>query len=165
MPTALWMARELAGWESLRFVASISKEGLLSVGDKVSVGQLLVDIGAKIRVLSTPTRKVIRITQPGALLIVANGGTIRTFGGCTTALRFALKQYRWDFNIAEVSHPYWGAKLLKANSLLVNLKGKRLVDTETYFSFRICNAGALAPNLSTISQLRNDYDKLIASLQ
>ena len=56
-----------------------------------------------------------------------------------------------------------GADFLQANSILVDLKRKCLVETKTYFSFPLCDAGALAVHLSTISQLSNDYDKLIAS--
>ena len=74
-----------------------------------------------------------------------------------------MKQYRWDFVIAEVSRPLLGADFLWANSLLVNLRGKRLVDAETYFSSLLCEAGTPALHLSTISQTRNEYDKLLAN--
>ena len=53
------------------------------------------------------TRIITQTAQPGASLVAANGSTIRVFGLCTVPLPFALKQYRWDFIIAEVSHPYW----------------------------------------------------------
>ena len=45
----------------------------------------------------------------------------------------------------------------------MDLKGKRLVDAETYFSSPLCEARARAPHLSTISQSRNDYNKLLKS--
>ena len=60
-------------------MASSSKEGLLSVGDKISVGQFLVDIGAEVSVY-TATTIVIRIAQPGALLVAAYSSTMKTFG-------------------------------------------------------------------------------------
>ena len=48
-----------------------------------------------------------------------------------------MKQYRWDFVIAEVSHPLLdvGADFLPANSLLVGLKGKQLMDAKNLFFF------------------------------
>lgn len=72
-----------------------------------------------------------------------------------------LKQYRWNFVIAEVSRPLLGANFLQANSL--DLKGKCLVDAETYFSSQIYEAGTQVPHLNTISQPRNDYDQLISN--
>ena len=63
------------------------------------------------------------------------------FGIRTIPLRFALKQYRWDFIIAEVSRLLLGADFLRANSLLVDLKGKYLVDAETYFHLHYVTQG------------------------
>lgn len=55
------------------------------------------------------------------------------------------KEYKWDFIIAKVSRPLLGADFLHANLLLVDLKGKGLVDTGTYmyFSTPLCKAGSL----------------------
>ena len=105
---------------------------------------------------------VTRTTQPGVSLVAANGSTIQTFGKRTITLRFALKQYKWEFVIAEVSRPLLGADFLRANSLLVDLRGRRLVDAKTYFSSPLCEAGAPALHLSTISRPGDDYDKLLA---
>ena len=74
-----------------------------------------------------------------------------------------MKPYRWDFIIAEVSHPLLGADFLWANSLLVDLRGKRLVDAKTYFSPPLCEMGTPALHLSTISQTENEYNKLLAN--
>ena len=74
-----------------------------------------------------------------------------------------MKQYRWDIVIAEVSRPLLDADFLRANLLLVDLRGKRLVDAETYFSSLLCEAGAPALHLSTISQPGNEYDRLLAN--
>ena len=67
------------------------------------------------------------------------------------------------FIIAEVSCPLLGADLLWANSLLVDLSGRWLMDTKTYFSSLLGEAGAPALHLSTISKPRNEYDKLLGN--
>ena len=162
MPTAMWMVGKRAGWASVGAMASSQKDGLFFVRDKISGGRFLVDTGAEVSVFPA-TRMAMRSTQPGVSLVAANGSTIRTFGKRTITLRFAMKQYRWNFVIAEVTRPLLGADFLRANSLLVDLKGKRLVDAETYYSSPLCEAGALALHLSTISRQGNEYDKLLAN--
>ena len=142
-------------------MASSHTEGLLFVRDQISGNRFLVDTGAEVSVFPA-TRMAMRSTQPGVSLVAANGSTIRTFGKRTITLRFAMKQYKWDFVIAEVSRPLLGADFLQANSLLVDLKGKRLVDAETYLSSPLREAGAPALHLSTISRLEKEYDKLLA---
>ena len=161
MPAAMWMAGKRAGWASVGAMTSSREGGLLYVRDEVSGGRFLVDTGAEVSVFPA-TRMVTRTTQPGVSLVAANGSTIQTFGKRTITLRFALKQYRWEFVIAEVSRPLLGADFLRANSLLVDLRGRRLVDAKTYFSSPLCEAGAPALHLSTISRPGDDYDKLLA---
>ena len=83
----------------------------------------MVDTGAEVSV-SPVMRMAMQTSQPRALLVAANGSTIQTIGKCTIARCFTMKQYRWDFVIAEVSCPLLGADFLWANSLLVELRGK-----------------------------------------
>ena len=143
-------------------VASTSglKDGLLFIWDKTSGSQFLVDTGAEVSVFPA-TGLETRTKQPGPSLVAANGSSIKTYGVRTIPLCFATKKYKWDFIIAEVSRPLLGADFLRANSLLVDLKGKRLVDAETYSSTPLRKAGPLAPHLSTISS-NNEYDALLA---
>ena len=65
-----------------------------------------------------------RTTQPGPSLVAANGSTIQTFGKHTITLCFMMKEYRWDFVIAEMSRPLLGTDFLLVNSLRVDLRGK-----------------------------------------
>ena len=74
-----------------------------------------------------------------------------------------MKQHMWDIVIAEVSRPLLGADFLRANSLLVDLRGKGLMDAKAYFSSPFCEAGAPALHLSTISRPGDEYDKLLAN--
>ena len=55
-----------------------------------------------------------------------------------------------------------GANLLRSNSLLVDLKKKRLVDATPYQSARLCSTRAIVPPLDAISVSTNQYDLLLA---
>ena len=76
---------------------------------------------------------------------------------------FCIERVQVGFMIAVVSRRLLGVNFVRMNSLLVHLKGKCLVDPEAYFSSPLCEAGALAPHLSTISQPRHDYNQSIAN--
>ena len=106
---------------------------LLYAWDKLSGRRFLVDTGAEVSVLPA-TGLDTRTNPTGSSLKAANGSTITTYGVRTTKLHFGTHQYKWDFTVADVSRPLLGADFLRANSLLVDLHGKRLVHTETYHS-------------------------------
>ena len=66
--------------------------------------------------------------------------------------------------MADVSRPLLGADFLRSESLLVDLKGKRLVDAETFQSVPLAlgRAEVDAPHLDAISTSANQYDRLLA---
>ena len=151
-----------AGRASVVATASGLKDGLLFVWDKVSGERFLVDTGAEVSVFPA-SGLITRTKQPGTSLVAANGSTIKTYGTRTIPLCFTTKHYKWDFIIAEVSRPLLGADFLRANSLLVDLKGKRLVDAETFSSTPLSKADVLAPHLSTVHQSNNEYYRLLST--
>ena len=107
--------------------------GLLFLCDTVTKRQFLVDTGAEVSVL--PATGLDRRTgQTGPPLLAANGSSIGKYGMRTLSLHFASNSYQWKFVIAEVSRPLLGADFLRSNSLLVDVKGKRLVDAVSYHS-------------------------------
>ena len=59
------------------------------------------------------------------------------------------------------SWPLLGADFLRVNSLLVDLKGKRLVNAETYLSTPLQKAKERAPHLGAISISTDTYAKLL----
>ena len=136
-------------------------EGLFFLYDNNSRQRFLVDTGAELSVLPA-TSVDTRNKLPGPSLLAANGTTIKTYGTRTLFLKFAAKTYQWRFTVAEVSRPLLGADFLRSNSLLVDLKGKRLVDAETYHSVPLTTSRTAAPRLSTISTSSNQYDALLA---
>ena len=62
----------------------------------------------------------------------------------------------------DVSRPLLGADFLRSKSLLVDLKGKRLVDTETFQSVPLGKSEVDAPHLNAISSSTNQYNRLLA---
>ena len=101
--------------------------------------------------------------QTGTSLVAASRSTIKAYWTKTIPLCFTSKQYNWDFTIAEVSQSLLSADFLRANLLLVDLKGKCLVDAETYLLSPLCQADALAPHLSTLCQSNNEYNNLLST--
>ena len=133
MSGALHLVGKRAGQSQVVASATGLNDSFLFVWDKISGRRFLVDTGAEVSVLPASGLDI-RIGQKGSSLQAANGSSIKTYGVCTTTLHLASHQYKWDFIVADVSRPLLGADFLCANSLLVDLKGKRLVNAETYLS-------------------------------
>ncbi|KAJ8387825.1 hypothetical protein AAFF_G00149740 [Aldrovandia affinis] len=68
----------------------------------------------------------------GPPLEAANGSTIPTFGRRAVDLCFDGQHFQWVFVLASVSTPLLGADFLCANSLLVDVRNRRLVNAETF---------------------------------
>ena len=133
-------------------------DSLLYVWDRNSGRRFLVDTGAEVSVLPA-TGLDTRTNEAGPSLKAANGSSIKTYGVRSTKLRFASRQYKWNFVVADVS---LGADFLRANSLLVDLKGKRLVDAEIYLSIPLGKTVKSAPHLDAIAVSTDPYDMLLA---
>ena len=153
--------RPPCAWSPVVASTTSRNNGLLFLCETVSKRQFLVDTGAEVSVLPA-TGLDTRTKQPGPQLLAANGSSIRTFGTRTLSLHFASNAYQWDFIVAEVSRPLLGADFLRSNSLLVDLKGKRLVDAATYHSIPLHSTRVSAPRLDAISSSTDCYDLLLA---
>ena len=137
-------------------------EGLFFLYDTISKRRFLVDTGAEVSVIpATGLDK--RTKRSGSLLLAANGTSIRSYGTRTLSLRFDSNTYRWNFVIADVSRPLLGADFLRFNSLLVDLKKKRLVDATTYQSARLRSTKAIVPHLDAIAFSNDPYNLLLAN--
>ena len=161
MPGPLHLVGKRAGRSSVVASAIGLNDSLLFVWDKNSGRRFLVDTGAEVSVLPA-TGLDTRTGQSGPALKAANSSTIKTYAVRTVKLRFASSQYEWQFIVADVSRPLLGVDFLRANSLLVDLKGKRLVDAETYLSVPLGHARSSAPHLDAISASTNQYNMLLA---
>ena len=123
MPRSLHLVGKWAGRSPIVASAAGHNESLLFAWDSHSGRRFLVDTGAEVSVLPA-TGLDTRTGQSGPSLKAANGSSIKTYGVHTTKLCFASCQYEWKFIIADVARPLLGADFLRANSLLVDLKGK-----------------------------------------
>ncbi|KAJ8367138.1 hypothetical protein AAFF_G00330730 [Aldrovandia affinis] len=87
--------------------------------------------GAQVSVLPASALDV-QTGGRGPPLEAANGSTIPTFGRRAVDLCFDGQHFQWVFVLASVSTPLLGADFLCANSLLVDVRNRRLVNAETF---------------------------------
>ena len=152
-----WSGKE----QAIVAMAASHNTGLFFLWDKISGRQFLVDTGAEISVIpATASDKRNTPDKQGPLLSAANGTTIKTYGSRIVPLQFASKGYQWSFTIADVSRPLLGADFLRSNSILVDLKGRRLVDAETYHSVPLGATRTPALHLNAVTN--NQYNTLLS---
>ena len=106
---------------------------LLYVKDDISGLRFLVDSGAFVSVFPASGIDT-RSHRPSALLEAVNGSKIRTYGHKQITLSIDGRKYVWQFLVADVTQPLLGADFLCSNTLMVDVKGQRLVDPTTYTS-------------------------------
>lgn len=137
---------------------------LLFINDQLSGRAFLVDTGAQVSVIpATPEDKSAK--EPNPSLVAANGSSIATYGSRVVNVKIGQQQYRWNFIIANVKRPILGADFLGSNSLLVDLRSRRLLNAKNYSS--VPTVPAKTPNCSTqlhnVSDVSNPYSKLLAT--
>ena len=107
---------------------------LFFIMDWRSKTSFLVDTGAAVSIIprSSVTASFCRTLRPMEnTLTAANGSKISTYGShpLTLDLGFA-RPLKWEFIIADVAFPILGADFLRAQRLLVDLRGRRLLRAE-----------------------------------
>ena len=138
-----------------------TNDTLLYVNDERSGQRFLVDTGAEVSVVP-PRRMDIQKGQNGPNLTAANGSHIKSYGYRRVTLNFASKKYNWLFVIADVARPLLGADFLRAQSLLVDLKGQCLIDAQSYSTVPLAQVTLPAPHLSTISLISDPFAGIMA---
>lgn len=103
----------------------------LVIYDKGTNSKYLIDTGSDVSCI--PLQKHGRKTTPEPfVLYAANNTQIKTFGTQLLSLDLGLRRnFRWKFIIAQVTTPIIGADFLRHYGLLVDLKGRKLVDSLT----------------------------------
>ena len=127
---------------------------LLYVKDDISGRRFLVDTGALVSVfpaLGLDTHS----HRPSALLEAANGSTIHTYGDKVMTLSINGRKYVWKFIVADVTQPLLGADFLCSNTLMVDVKGQRLVDPTTYTSLPLQVTNASAHGIHNVAHDNN----------
>ena len=131
--------------------------------DGISKRNFLVDTGAEVSVL--PASTLDKRTGPSERnLSAANGSLIRTFGSRTVKIRIGEDRYEWSFVLAAVQRPLIGADFLRHFGLLVDVRNKRLVKTETYSSIPLRESdqkNSIPRSLHVIASKVDKYSKLL----
>ena len=134
------------------------------VVDSYSVRRFLVDTGAEVSVFTATTvdrNSPCQVTK----LTTANRSNICTFGKRTIPLQFNMRHFNWTFTIAQVSPSLLGANFLSAHSLLIDIKGRSLIDSFDLTSITLRRIYAAVPHLGSIASAEEDFAKLLADFQ
>lgn len=100
--------------------------------DKSTNQSYLVDTGSDISVLPPTPEDRQQNNSSVFNLVAANGTTIKTYGKRNISISIGLRRlFPWTFTVAEVSRPIIGADFLTYFNLLVDLKGRALIDRLT----------------------------------
>lgn len=113
-------------------VADGAQRYRLVINDKNSGTRYLIDTGADLSVLpkSRVTEKKLKAVD--YKLYAANGSPINTYGAILVFANLGLRrQFPWIFIVADVSQAIIGADFIYNYNLLVDLRGRRLIDNST----------------------------------
>ena len=123
--------------------------------------QFLVDTQAEVSVFPA-TGHDTRTQQPDGELQTANGSTCRSFGTRKLKLTVYGRVFIWPFEIPEVTQPLLGADFLCDKGLMVDLKGKRLVESTTFRSCQLQLSDVAPQRLHYVGR-ENDYAAILSS--
>ncbi|XP_055308133.1 uncharacterized protein LOC129572209 [Sitodiplosis mosellana] len=111
--------------------ASKKKSRRLFIIDRKTNLKFLVDTGADFSILPASFFKE-KLKPTNYSLFAANGSLIKTYGNKLLTIDFGLRrEFTFRFIIADVTKPILGADFLDRFGLLVDIKGKSLIDRET----------------------------------
>jgi hypothetical protein len=100
---------------------------LVHITDQLTGRRYLVDTGASFSLVPHQSRAP--TCEPR--LVGPNGAAINCWGETTLQLRFSNRTFQWRFMHAAITFPILGVDFLRANNLLVDTAGCRLVDGNT----------------------------------
>lgn len=108
----------------------------------------MIDTGAQLSVI--PKTNQSKITQ--RKLFAANGSIINTYGEKRLSLALNLRrEFIWTFIVADISDAIIGADFLNHHNLLVDIKGKKLIDGNTRLE---TNGTTINRSIMSIKDLR-----------
>ena len=143
--------------------ATVGPESLqLIVLDKNSGLRFVVDSGAQVSVIP-PTLQDRRSGTCGSTLQAANGSQILCYGERQTVLRLDDRSYGARLVIADVRRPLLGADFLRRHNLLVDMRGQRLIESDSYHAVHsmIDSTQSTPIQLSSIAPTSNKFRKIL----
>ena len=134
---------------------------LLYIKDDNTGRRFLVDTGAKVSVYPVSGRQS-RSAASDLVLQAANGSLIPTYGERVMTISFNGMKFQWTFIMAAVTQPLLGADFLCAHSLLVDVRGQRLIDSATFASLPLLKMKASMQSIQNVAKSEDDYSTLLA---
>ncbi|PIK60124.1 gag-pol polyprotein [Apostichopus japonicus] len=131
--------------------------------DRINNTRFLIDTGAAVSVIP-PTHTDLRNRGKGPSLNAINGTPIATFGYRSFTLDIGLRRrFQWIFVIADVRKAILGCDFLRHFSLLVDVKGNRLIDALTHLTITgtTTTERTLSPTFAT-SNANTIFEKLLS---
>lgn len=135
----------------------------LCVKDCNSGLRFLIDTGANVSVIPVNRVHATKTVSSKYTLFAANGTHINTYGLKTLVLNLKLRRsYRWTFIIADVRQPILGADFLVHHNLMVDLKGRRLIDQVTNLQVTGNVTQSTQQTIKTLTNSDDPIHKLIS---
>ena len=138
-----------------------SSSHLLYIRDTNTGRQFLVDTGAEVSVFPASGRDT-RAQRSDGELRTANGSICYTYGTRQLKISVDGRTFLWSFVIADVTQPLLGADFLCDHELMVDLKGKRLVEATTFRSWQLHPSDVAPQRLHYVGR-ENDYSAILSS--
>ncbi|XP_068246497.1 uncharacterized protein [Palaemon carinicauda] len=118
--------------------------------DAVSNRRLMVDTGCMQSTFLPSVADLVRAPSSDTLLLIsANGSPIRYYETRVLKISIMGQFYSWPFAITDVRHSLLGTDILAHHGLLVNVAGKRLINTVTCRNCPL-RAGPVITPISTV---------------
>ncbi|GFN74328.1 Pol polyprotein [Plakobranchus ocellatus] len=140
----------------------------LFVTDEKSKRRFLVDTGAQVSV--TPASWADKVSgATGPKLKAANGSSIATYGSRVVHLRLSNRIFDARLISANVKRPLLGADFLRQHNLLVDIRGRRLIEADS-FSHINCSVSSastdsdlalIEPTSNRLWKILNGYPELL----
>ena len=144
---------------TIAHVRTNTTSDLLYIKDDKTGRRFLVDTGAEVSVFPA-TGQDTRTRRPDGNLEAANGSTCCTYGKRQITLSLDGRIFVWSFILADVTQPLLGADFLCDFELMVDLKGKRLIQATTFQSWQLHTSNV--PPLKLHCVRRNEYDAILS---
>lgn len=133
----------------------------LFITDDKTGRQFLIDTGAQVSVIPATWRDQREGTSATPLL-AANGTHIMTYGEQTLNLSLQKQAFSARVVIADVKRSILGADFLRQHNLLVDVRGKRLIDATSYASIPCSVSEVFVEELALLDSNCNKFRKVLA---
>lgn len=122
--------------------------------------QFLIDTGADVSIITVNHFKNLTKTT-NHFLIAANGTPIDSFGSKTVTVSFGLRrEFTWKFIAADTNHSIIGADFLEFFNLAVDIRNKKLIDSNTGLHSRCNQINVVYQSIHTVTK-SSSLDKII----